>query len=358
MDTEIKIDTVNFDLTPFAHKTRARAPLRLGLAGGGTDLSAYCDIYGGAALNATIDRYAYASVAGRSDAKIAFVACDLGREEVFHVDEDLSGSTLDLHRGVYERMIREYNDGQRLAVTITTTVDVPAGSGLGSSSALVVALVDAFRVMLGAPLGQYDVARLAFEIERIDLGIAGGRQDQYAASFGGVNFIEFLPSDRVIVNPLRVSAAIRNELESSLIICFSGQSRRSSDIIERQTAGIKSASARTMEALHKLKGDAVEMKQALLVGDFVRMADILNGSWNAKKATAEGITTSRIEDLFEFALGNGAIGGKVSGAGGGGFLFFIVEPDRRFHLVEALRKRGAMADPVKFSMTGSESWQV
>lgn len=339
-------------------RTRARAPLRLGLAGGGTDLSPYCDIYGGAILNATVDRYAYASIVGRDDAKIAFVASDLGRAEVFDVDEELSNSTLDLHRGVYERMIRDYNFGGRLAVTITTTVDAPPGSGLGSSSALVVALVEAFRVVLGAPLSQYDVARLAFEIERIDLGIAGGRQDQYAAAFGGVNFIEFLPSERVIVNPLRVSDAIRNELESSLVVCFTGQSRQSAEIIEQQTAAMKAASNRAMEALHKLKSDAVEMKQALLMGDFVRIGEILNGSWNAKKATAEGVTNRRIEDLMEFALENGAIGGKVSGAGGGGFIFFVVDPDRRFGLIEALRKKGHMADSVKFTTAGTESWQA
>jgi D-glycero-alpha-D-manno-heptose-7-phosphate kinase len=357
-NTKSKGNIANPHLTLFERKTRARAPLRLGLAGGGTDLSPYCDTYGGAILNATIDRYAYASVVGRHDGKIAFVSCDLGRSEVFDVDADLSRSTLDLHRGVYERMIREYNGGQRLALSITTTVDAPMGSGLGSSSALVVALVDAFRVVLGAPLGEYDVARLAFEIERVDLGIAGGRQDQYAASFGGVNFIEFLPSDRVIVNPLRVSGAILNELESSLVVCFSGQSRQSAEIIQRQTVGIKAASAHTMDALHKLKDDAVEMKQALLAGDILGVAKILNGSWMAKKASADGITTGRIDELFNHAMGNGAIGGKVSGAGGGGFIFFMVDPDRRFDLVESLRTKGAMADPVNFTATGCECWQV
>ena len=192
---------------------RARAPLRLGLAGGGTDLSPYCDEFGGAVLNTTIDRFAYAFITPRDDGKIAFCAKDLNWEEVLEAAPELPQARLLLHRGVYERMVRDHNRGEPIAVTITTTVDAPLGSGLGSSSALVVALVDAFRLLFGAPLGQYDVAHLAFEIERLDLELAGGRQDQYSAAFGGTNFIEFLAKDRVIVNPLRVSDGARNELE-------------------------------------------------------------------------------------------------------------------------------------------------
>src|SRR6516164_91323 len=175
---------------------RARAPLRLGLAGGGTDLSPYCDEFGGAVLNSTIDRFAYAFISPRNDGKVVFRAKDLGREEVIEVAAKLPHATLLLHRGVYERLVRDHNSGQAIAATITTTVDAPLGSGLGSSSALVVALVDAFRALFGAPLGQYDVAHLAFEIERLDLGLAGGKQDQYASAFGGTNFIEFLAKDR------------------------------------------------------------------------------------------------------------------------------------------------------------------
>ncbi|HEY3910168.1 MAG TPA: hypothetical protein VGM07_09795 [Stellaceae bacterium] len=337
---------------------RARAPLRLGLAGGGTDLSPYCDEFGGAVLNTTIDRFAYAFISPRDDGKVVFRAKDLNWEETLETAPELPQARLLLHRGVYERMVREHNGGQPIAATITTTVDAPLGSGLGSSSALVVALVDAFRALFAAPLGQYDVAHLAFEIERFDLELAGGKQDQYAAAFGGTNFIEFLANDRVIVNPLRVSDSARNEFESSLVICFSGRSRDASEVIELQTAGMMDHSIRALAALDRLKADAIEMKNALLAGDVHAMARILKDSWRAKKMTATGITTDRIDALCEIAFGNGALAGKVSGAGGGGFIMFIVEPENRLGLIEALNAAGGVAGPVKFAERGCETWQV
>jgi D-glycero-alpha-D-manno-heptose-7-phosphate kinase len=338
-------------------KIRARAPLRLGFAGGGTDLSPYCDQFGGAVLNATIDRFAFASILPNPDNQVKFVADDIGVAESFGAGASLTGTKLNLHRGVYERMMRDFNAGNPIPMTVKTTVDAPAGSGLGSSSALVVALVDAFRTVMDAPLGQYDVARLAFEIERHDLGLAGGRQDQYAAAFGGINFIEFLHDDRVIVNPMRVTDAIRYELESSVVICFSGRSRESAEIISRQTSGLLKGSTKTIEAMHQLKADAVNIKQLLLTGDIEGMAGILNHSWIAKKATAEGISTARIDELFDIAMQSGAIGGKVSGAGGGGFMFFLVHPEHRYGLIEALNRSGGMASPVKFTERGCETWQ-
>lgn len=338
--------------------TRARAPLRLGLAGGGTDLSTYSDEFGGAVLNCTIDRYAYAFIAPRQDGQLAFRAKDLGLEESFASPSEAPGSKLALHRGVYERICREFNKGKRLAITLTTTVDAPAGSGLGSSSALTVALIDAFRVYLDLPLGPYDVARLAFEIEREDLGLAGGQQDQYAAAFGGMNFIEFLQDRRVIVNPLRVPAWVRNELESSLVIAFSGKSRSSAAIIDKQNAALAKSAETEVAAMHELKRDAVEMKRALLQGLISDMAQILDRSWAAKKATAEGISNERIEQIYALAKDRGAIGGKVSGAGGGGFMMFMCPPEARLELIETLNEAGASASPVKFTESGCETWQT
>lgn len=338
-------------------KTRARVPLRLGLAGGGTDLSPYCDHHGGAVLNLTIDRFAFASILPRADNLVVFEADDIGVTESFSSNGPLVPKKLALFAAVYERMMRDFNGGQRIPLTIKTTVDAPPGSGLGSSSALVVALVDALRVTLSAPLGPYEIARLAFEIERIDVGLSGGRQDQYAAAFGGVNYIEFGTDGQVIVNPLRVPDAILKELESSIVICFSGRSRQSAEIIERQTAAMSNSDGKAIEALHRLKSDAMEMKRALLTGQIGKMADILNASWLSKRSTIAGISNARIEELLELAMANGALGGKVSGAGGGGFMFFLVHPERRFQLIEALTVAGANATPVMFTSSGSETWQ-
>ncbi len=265
-------------------------------------------------------------------------------------------SQLRLHQGVYERMMNEFNGGEFVPLTLRTTVDAPAGSGLGSSSSLVVSMVDALREVLSAPLGPYEVARLAYEIERVDLGLSGGRQDQYAAAFGGINFIEFLADERVIVTPLRARRNVFCELESSLVVCFSGQSRESAKIIDQQTSVMRTANTVGMEALHQLKSDALEMKRAFTEGDIDHMAAVLRSSWEAKKATASAVSNGRIDSLLDLGLQNGALAGKVSGAGGGGFIFFFVHPENRFRLMAALNGANGHATSVKFTEQGCETW--
>ena len=338
---------------------RARAPLRLGLAGGGTDLSPYCDQFGGAVLNATIDRFAFAHIAPSPDGDIAFRARDLGAEEHF-TDFDKIGldDGLILHRAVYRHVVETWLGGEAPALTVSTTIDAPAGSGLGSSSALAVALIEAFRVALDLPLGPYDIARLAFDIERVKLGLAGGRQDQYAATFGGVNYIEFLAEERVLVSPLRVPRAFLNELESSLVICFTGQSRASAGIIEEQIKGLVDMDPETVSNMHSLKADATAMREAILQGKVREVAEILMRSWAAKKRTAKGIATATVDRLFDHGLANGAWGGKVSGAGGGGFLMFCTDPENRYRLTSALNDAGGQASSVKFTFDGVEAWSV
>ncbi len=343
---------------------RARVPLRLGLAGGGTDLSPYCDQFGGAVLNTTIDRYAYAFIEPCDDDKLHFVAPDLEIEETLAASHDgLAQARLGLHAGVASRMLTQFGGGTIPPMRLTSYVDAPPGSGLGSSSALVVALVEAFSALLAAPLGPYDVAHIAFEIERIDLGLAGGKQDQYAATFGGTNFIEFHAGDRVIVNPLRVAPSVLNELETSMVVCFTGVSRRSEAIIVEQQRGMTELTGgeqhgEVLDSLHQLKREAQEMKDALLRGEIPRMAAILNRSWAAKKRTATGISTGRIETLYDLAFANGAIGGKVSGAGGGGFMMFIVPPCRRIAVVRALNIAGGTASGVHLTGQGAQSWTI
>ena len=338
-------------------KIRARAPLRLGLAGGGTDVSPYSDDFGGAVLNATIDRFAFAFIEiGDTDA-IQFVAKDIGIEETLAVDmEAIEKSRLKLHAAVYRRMITQFAKGKMIPMKLQTSVDAPPGSGLGSSSALVVAMVEAFACALDYPLGAYEIAQIAFEIERIELNLAGGKQDQYAAAFGGINFIEFLPNSRVIVNPLRVPRRVLRELEASLITCFSGVSRASETIIQAQQKGMKSKSEKTVASLHQLKADSVDMKVALLRGDIEDLAKILDRSWQAKQRTAQGVSTPEIDRLYDIAMLEGALAGKVSGAGGGGFIMFITPPEKRLAVIRALQAAGAHAEGVHLTRYGTESW--
>ncbi len=338
---------------------RARAPLRLGLAGGGTDLSPYCDQFGGAVLNATIDRFAFAHVSSTREGTTTFRASDLGAEETYQLGEALPlDGGLVLHKAVYSHMVKHYLDGQPQALTVTSTIDAPAGSGLGSSSALVVALVEAFRHALDLPLGPHEVARTAFDIERIEIGLAGGRQDHYAAAFGGINFLEFLADERVLVSPLRFPRAHLNELEASIVICFSGQSRRSDVIIQEQIDGLRTLNAETIDNMHRLKADAASMRRAMLDGDIRQIGEILMRSWEAKRRTAKGVSTSAVEALFEQAMAHGAYGGKISGAGGGGFLMFCTDPENRYNLITTLNRAGGQASSVKFTFDGAEAWTV
>jgi D-glycero-alpha-D-manno-heptose-7-phosphate kinase len=242
------------------------------------------------------------------------------------------------------------------SISLSTSIEAPPGSGLGSSSALVVAMVEVFRDAFNLPLGLYDVAHLAFEIERIDLALDGGKQDQYAAAFGGINFIEFFSNDRVIVNPLRVHRSILNELESSIVVCFSGQSRSSEVIIREQIEAAKTKTGQALQGLHDLKRDALRMKHSIIAGDMRTIAEILDRSWIAKKATSKSISNPCLDELYAVARENGARAGKVSGAGGGGYMMFIADPDDKPRLIRALEAAGGVPDKIAFTHTGVESW--
>ncbi len=339
---------------------RARAPLRLGLAGGGTDLSPYCERFGGAILNATIDQYAYATLEPLSGTTVHFVAADVGFEESDAADPDgvtLGGPAL-LHRAVYRRIARDFLGGKPYPCRLTTYCEAPPGSGLGSSSTMVVAMVKAFVEALSLPLGEYDIAYLAFSIERMDAALRGGRQDQYAATFGGFNFIEFFAGERVVVNPLRVKNWVLSELEASLVLFYTGVSRSSAEIIAEQTLNVSSSAPQSMEAMHQLKADAYVMKEAVLKGDFRTFATVLNRSWEAKKRTAACISNERIDRLFDIALSAGAVAGKISGAGGGGFITFVVDPRRRLDVIRRLELEEGRVMTCSFTKRGTEGWRI
>jgi D-glycero-alpha-D-manno-heptose-7-phosphate kinase len=343
---------------------RSRAPLRIGLAGGGTDLSPYCDLHGGAVLNATIDLYACATLELRpgDDDAVSFEAVDTGAvlQAMGHdlLSDDAPAGELPLHGAVYRRVVRQFRNGRPFGCRLVTYCEAPPGSGLGSSSTMVVAIIKAFVEAFSLPLGEYDIAHLAFEIERIDASMLGGRQDQYAAAFGGVNFIEFFADDRVIVNPLRVKNWILAELESSIVLFYTGVSRASASIIAEQTRNLTAASETAMQAMHRLKADAFEMKEAILRGNIERVAGILNSSWASKKRTANQVSNASIDDVMTRAFSAGARAGKVSGAGGGGFITFIVDPTRRIELIRALEATEGRVISCSFTKNGTEGWRI
>lgn len=338
---------------------RGRAPLRLGLAGGGTDVSPYCDEHGGRILNATIDKYAYAYV--EECARLVEFSspdreCD-GRAEPHEVESMVDDFSL--HVAVYQRMMKEFNGGERIPLRLSTQVDAPPGSGLGSSSTLVVAMVAAICDLLKVSLSQYEMAQLAWEIERVDLGLAGGWQDQYAATFGGFNYMESRPAGRVIVNPLRVRREVSAELEASLLLYFGGVSRNSADVIAEQQQKVITSDARALEATHLLKLEAEVMKDRLLTGDIAGFAQSLRHGWEAKKQLASQITNPAIDHAHTVATEHGMIAGKVSGAGGGGFMMLVVDPERRLEVKRSLeRECKGQVLTCHFTEHGAETWRT
>jgi len=338
---------------------RAKAPLRLGLAGGGTDVEPYCSEFGGLVLNATIDMYAYCSIEVTEDDTIVFEAPDRGEVVKLKSSKQLPiDGVLDLHKGVYNRIIKDFNNNQPLSFKMTTYSDAPAGSGLGSSSTMVVAMLKAYVEWLNLPLGEYDIARFAFVIERIDIGLSGGKQDQYAAAFGGFNFMEFYDQDRVIVNPLRIKNWIIDELESSMILYFTGTSRESANIIEEQARNAKEKNEKSMKATHQIKEDALVMKETILKGDMKLFAKTLGKSWEAKKKMALSISNKMIDDVYTKAMEAGAYAGKVSGAGGGGFMMFVVEPTKRLDVIKTLNEEGGSVMNFHFVKDGTKGWKI
>ncbi len=337
---------------------RSKAPLRIGLAGGGTDVSPYCDLYGGAILNATISLYAYATIETFDEKQIILEAID--REECYThpmADSVPIDGNLSLAKGAYNRLVKEYGKFP-CGFKLTTYVDAPAGSGLGTSSTLMVAILGVFTEWLRLPLGEYDIAHLAYEIEREDLQMAGGKQDQYAATFGGVNFMEFYKEDSVIVNPLRIKSQYMHELGNNLLLFFTATSRLSSAIIEVQTENVRNNNLQSVEAMHQLKEQARMMKEALLKGKIHDIGAILDYGFRYKKQMAAGISNARMDEIYETALKAGATGGKITGAGGGGFMMFYCPRNTNYNVREALKHFGGEFRQFQFAESGLTTWSI
>ena len=337
---------------------RSKAPLRIGLAGGGTDVSPYSDLFGGAVLNAAISLTAYATLEPLNENKIIVESLDRDKQQCFDLVPLLPiDGTLDLLKGVYNRIQKDHSTtlpGFRLS----TFVDAPAGSGLGTSSTLVIAVLGAFKEMLQLPLDEYKIAQYAYDIERNDLQLAGGKQDQYAAAFGGVNFMEFYEGDKVIVNPLRIKPQYLHELENNLVLYFTSTSRQSATIINEQVKNVNNKNEKSIEAMHRLKEQAKMMKEALLQGKLDEIGLILDYGFEQKRNMASNISNSNIEDVYAAAKAAGATGGKISGAGGGGFMVFYCPGNTRYAVIKTLNTFGGVVRDYSFAKYGLTTWTV
>lgn len=335
---------------------RSRVPVRISFGGGGTDVSPYCDMYGGCVINATINRYVTVTLRPTQNGEVRITSIDYDQTLRYNIDKPFAyDGQLDLIKGVVNYMKAEY--GLKNGFDLKVRSDAPPGSGLGSSSAVCVALIGAFKEWLNLPLTPYDIAELAFKIERIDLGVKGGRQDQYAAAFGGFNFMEFYDS-RAIVNPLRLREETIFELEHSLMLAYIGGSHNSSSILEKQIANVANKREDSVESMHELKRLAIEIKNALVIGDLKKFGWLLDESWQNKKKMADGISNETIDNIYEIAKKNGALGGKISGAGGGGFMFFFSDADKKYDLVKALSENGAQIMNYSFEHNGLVTWRI
>lgn len=338
---------------------RARAPLRLGLAGGGTDVSPFCDVHGGYVLNAAIDRYAYAVIKTLDEPVIRLAATDQQVTVNQSIDTPLVlDGVLNLHKAVYNHIVENFNDGHPIALELSTFCDAPAGSGLGSSSTLVVAMIKAFAELLNLPLDDYALAKLAFKIERVDCRLQGGRQDQYSATFGGFNFMEFYAQERAIINPLRIKNWVMCELEASLILFYTGVSRESAKIIAEQSSNMQSGAEDAMVSMHNIKQEALTMKECLLKADFNGVVESMLQGWESKKRLAKTVSNVLINDIYDSSIDAGALAGKISGAGGGGFMMFFVQPDKRMNVIRSLQQFDGQVSNCHFTEHGTQAWRI
>ncbi len=332
---------------------RSKAPLRISFCGGGTDISPYLDEYGGVVLSATIDKCAYGTLRVRGDSQVQVQSLDYDLIANYRLDSLEYNGELDLVKAV----INNLNGHSKTGLDFFIHSDAPPGSGLGSSSTMVVALIGLLKHWHHLPLTNYEIARVAYKIERRELGIAGGMQDQYAATFGGFNFIEF-GRNAVIVNPLRIDPATINELEYNLLLVYTGRTRLSSNIIQSQVQSYESKEESVLEAMSEIKAITVQMKNALLQARLRDFGTLLHDAWVHKKKMAKQITTPEIDALYAAARQRGALGGKILGAGGGGYLLVLCEFGTKHLIAEEMERMGAQAVDFRFVQHGLQTWEV
>ena len=335
---------------------RAKAPLRISFCGGGTDVSPYAEERGGVVLSTTIDKYVYATLRTRTDGMVSLTSLDYDQSCTYPLGQPLPiDGELDLLKGVVNHFLATgLGAGEQgsfpSGFDLLVHSDAPPGSGLGASSTVVTALVGLLREWVREPLTNY-------KIERLDLKIAGGRQDQYAATFGGFNFIEFR-SDHTIVNPLRIRREVINELEYSMLLCYTGGTRLSANIVANQMRSYREGKEQVVRGLDRMKELTLEMKAVLLRDRVHHFGELLHEAWEAKKDCDPAITTEQIDRLYAAARAQGATGGKILGAGGGGYILVLCPFDRRQAIARALEDTGGLLVSFALEERGLQTWVV
>ncbi len=326
-----------------------RSPVRISFGGGGTDLPAYYQEYGGAVLSTAINKYFYTILGRRFDQCIQIISSDLRVCERWRdfASLDIQGTSLEIPVAVLKEL------DQEIFADLFLASEIPPGTGLGSSASVCVNVLKTLTTYLRTPLSKPDLAERAFYVARHVLKHHVGKQDEYAAAFGGLNFIEFFPDGTTRVEPVELNPAVLSEFQSSLLLFFTGAAHHSWGILEEQEKSTQERSRKPLDALHAIKELAYRMREALSRGDLERFAAMLHESWMAKKKVSSRISNNRIDRAYEAAIENGALGGKITGAGGGGFLLLYCEPQRHENVRQALAEHGLKEMSFNFDFQGA-----
>ncbi len=344
---------------------RARAPLRISFGGGGTEIDPYRSNYGGEVLSTTVNLYAYSTIENTQDQNlIQCVSSDLNLSEKSNIEDLLSGEVdisklaLKIHFAAYKKIINDFKIKNLMSIRITTYCEAPVGSGLGSSSTLAVAIVESLNRFYQLGMGKKDIADKAYIIERKMLNLSGGLQDHYAATYGGLNYINFFKNGDVRVQPIEIEKSTLYELQASLVLVYTGTSRKSADIIETQITLKGKKLEGYNKKLHGMKVLAQKMKSALLKNDIKSFGFLIDESWQKKRSLTKFISNKNINNIYKKTKILGAYGGKISGAGGGGFLMIICNPNNRAKIINKLISKKFDSYKITLTYTGVKSWDL
>jgi len=327
-----------------------RSPVRISFGGGGTDLPSYYETFGGAVLSAAINKYFYTVLEKRGDGKIQIISADLRTVETWQdiARMEVRGNALEIPLAV----LKEY--GCNVSVNLFLASEIPPGTGLGSSASVCVNLTKLLSTYCHISLSKHEIAERAFHITRNVLGRPVGKQDEYASAFGGLNFISFHQDGRTNVEPLNLEPELVRELQSSLLLFFTGASHHSWTILEEQEESTRKSGSGTVEYLHEIRKLAEPMKVALFSGELRKFGLLLHESWEIKKRLSSRISNDHINEMYKSALRNGALGGKITGAGGGGFLLLFCQQEHQQNVREALVTMGAREMGFEFDFQGAQ----